>query len=284
MVKIASGGVGDVSDARTYQYHYRPLQMGTQIHVVSGTVSTRCSLGFPAYYEVYLEPDIVVVYGVITASHCGLMVASVYQNVSGTNNFIGYMRDEGRFDLDNLVNPNDVDATFIPVESYVYRSPHPRPPPQTVSALIHQRGVIVAIGGYISSEWDLLQARLNNIVISKAGSASGYEEGYVRFCRIYPTYQVACRDERIGWYFITTAFGRPGDSGGPAYHSYTVVRDGMELIYARVYGTLIGVKATGEVSAVFCKRDIPDLCLPTAFTILYNVTTLRGVSPLTFEG
>ena len=122
MVKIASSGVGDVSDARTYQYRYRPLQMGTQIHVVSGTVSTRCSLGFPAYYEVYLEPDIVVVYGVITASHCGLMVASVYQNVSGTNNFIGYMRDEGRFDLDNLVNPNDVDATFIPVESYVYRS------------------------------------------------------------------------------------------------------------------------------------------------------------------
>jgi hypothetical protein len=194
------------------------------------------------------------------------------------------MRDEGRFDLDNLVNPNDVDATFIPVESYVHRSPYPRPPPQTVSALIHQRGVIVAIGVYISSERDLLQARLNNIVISKAGSASGYEEGYVRYCRIYPTYQVACRDERIGWYFITTAFQRPGDSGGPAYHSYTVVRDGMELIYARVYGTLIGVKATGEVSAVFCKRDIPDLCLPTAFTILYKVTTLRGVSPLTFEG
>jgi hypothetical protein len=194
------------------------------------------------------------------------------------------MRDEGRFDLDNLVNPNDVDATFIPVESYAYRSPYPRPPPQTVSALIHKRGVIVAIGGYISSERDLLQARLNNIVISKAGSASGYEEGYVRYCRIYPTYQVACRDERIGWYFITTAFQRPGDSGDPAYHSYTVVRDGMELIYARVYGTLIGVKATGEVSAVFCKRDIPGLCLPTAFTILYNVTTLRGVSPLTFEG
>jgi hypothetical protein len=37
----------------------------------------------------------------------------------------------------------------------------------------------------------------------------------------------------------------------------------------------------GEVSPRCIIGNGVEMCMPTAFTILYNVTTLRGVTPLT---
>lgn len=113
-VLITYSQVGSASDARTYQYCYRPLQMGTQIEIVhEGSRLGPCSLGFPAYYERAVRADLIAVYyGVIIASHCGLQGDSVYQSVTRSNNYIGYMRNEGRFTLGELLaNPWDVDAT-----------------------------------------------------------------------------------------------------------------------------------------------------------------------------
>jgi hypothetical protein len=181
-ILIAYSQAGSVDDARSYQYRYRPLQMGTQIVVVDSAGSRRCSLGFPAYYERVVSPDLAVVYyGVVTASHCGLRNASVYQNVTGSNNYIGYMRDEGRFNISNVVNPDDVDATFVVVESYTYKPGSPRPPPQIVSAYIHHQGIAIPIAGYISSEEQLWIARYTNLLIRKAGRTTGYEEGFKDF-------------------------------------------------------------------------------------------------------
>ena len=293
-ILIAYSQVGSVDDARSYQYRYRPLQMGTQIQVVfehNGVVYVaNCSLGFPAYYERVVSPDLVVVYyGVVTASHCGLRNASVYQNVTGSNNYIGYMRDEGRFTYGTIIHdPNDVDATFVVVESYTYEPGSPRPPPQIVSAYIRDislAGSTVPIGSYISKEQDLWIAREASLLINKAGRTTGLEAGYVRYCQVNPTRQVACyyTNPNWGWLFITTAYGARGDSGGPAYEVYTVAVDRMYVKYAKVYGTLIGYSRTetwGEVSPRCIIGNGVEMCMPTAFTILYNVMTLRGVTPL----
>ncbi len=288
-ILIAYSQVGSVDDARSYQYRYRPLQMGTQIQVVfqhNGVVYVaNCSLGFPAYYERVVRPDLAVVYyGVITASHCGLRNSPVYQNVTGSNNYIGYMRDEGRFNYSTIINdPNDVDATFVIVESYTYRPGSPRPPPQIVSAYIHNLGVAIPIAGYISSEQQLWHARNTNLLIRKAGRTTGYEEGYIRLCETSPRNQVACNDDEFGWSFITTAYGARGDSGGPAYAYSIEFRRGYAWIYG---GGLIGrANVTGvqwgEVISSCISTGGIRMCMPTWFTILYNVTTLRGVVPLT---
>jgi hypothetical protein len=296
-ILIAYSQVGSVDDARSYQYRYRPLQMGTQIQVVfehNGVVYVaNCSLGFPAYYDSPLYPGSpirVVVYGVITASHCGLRDSLVYQNVTGSNNYIGSMRDEGRFTYGAIIHdPNDVDATFVIVERYTYFSGSPRPPPQIVSAYIRDislAGSTVPIGSYISKEQDLWIAREASLLINKAGRTTGLEAGYVRYCQVNPTRQVACyyTNPNWGWLFITTAYGAISDSGGPAYEVYTVPVDRMYVKYAKVYGTLIGYSRTetwGEVSPRCIISNGVEMCMPTAFTILYNVTTLRGVTPLT---
>lgn len=288
-ILIAYSQVGSVDDARSYQYRYRPLQMGTQIQVVSsyngGLVDVvNCSLGFPAYYEIadYNLRVVTVTYGVVTASHCGFRDALVYQNVTGSNNYIGYMRDEGRYTIRFIANPWDVDATFVVVESYTYRLGSPRPPPQIVSAYIHHRGIAIPIAGYISSEQQLWHARDTNLLIRKAGGSTGYEEGYIRLCNVDPRL-IACNDNEYGWLFITTAYGYYGDSGGPAYAYYRELgRD-----YAWIYGgSLIGGARRpgvqwGEVISSCTSTGGIQICMPTWFTIVYNVTRLRGVVPLT---
>jgi hypothetical protein len=287
-ILIAYSQAGSVDDARSYQYRYRPLQMGTQIQVVfeyNGLVYVaNCSLGFPAYYVRVVSPDLAVVYyGVVTASHCGLRNSPVYQNVTRSNNYIGYMRDEGRFNHSTIINdPNDVDATFVVVESYTYKPGSPRPPPQIVSAYIHHQGIAIPIAGYISSEEQLWIARNTNLLIRKAGRTTGYEEGYIRLCDVNPR-QVACNDDEFGWSFITTAYGARGDSGGPAYAYHIELRRGYAWIYG---GSLIGGANVsgvqwGEVISSCISTGGIRMCMPTWFTIVYNVTRLREVVPLT---
>jgi hypothetical protein len=264
--------------------------MGTQIQVVfehNGVVYVaNCSLGFPAYYDSPLYPGSpirVVVYGVITASHCGLRDSLVYQNVTGSNNYIGSMRDEGRFTYGAIIHdPNDVDATFVIVERYTYFSGSPRPPPQIVSAYIHHRGIAIPIAGYISSEQQLWHARNTSLLIRKAGRTTGYEEGYIRLCNVNPR-QVACNDDEFGWSFITTAYGAGGDSGGPAYAYYIELGRSYAWIYG---GSLIGGANVsgvrwGEVISSCISTGGIRMCMPTWFTIVYNVTRLREVVPLT---
>jgi hypothetical protein len=287
-ILIAYSQAGSVDDAKSYQYRYRPLQMGTQIQVVfehNGVVYVaNCSLGFPAYYERVVSPDLAVVYyGVVTASHCGLRNSPVYQNVTGSNNYIGYMRDEGRFTYRTIIHdPNDVDATFVIVESYTYRPGSPRPPPQIVSAYIHHQGIAIPIAGYISSEQQLWHARNTSLLIRKAGRTTGYEEGYIRLCNVNPD-RVACNHDTFGWSFITTAYGAGGDSGGPAYAYYIELRRSYAWIYG---GSLISVatgpgRQIGEVISSCTSTGGIQICMPTRFTIVYNVTRLRGVVPLT---
>jgi hypothetical protein len=286
-ILIAYSQVGSVDDARSYQYRYRPLRMGTYIEIVhNGTILGYCSLGFPAYYDSPLYPGSsirVVVYGVITASHCGYAGDSVYQNVTVSNNYIGSMRDEGRFTYRTTIyNSNDVDATFVIVERYTYFSGSPRPPPQIVSAYIHHLGVVIPIAGYISSEEQLWTARNTNLIIRFAGTTTGYEEGNIRFCETSPRNQVACNNPVFGWIFIATTYGAGGDSGGPAYAYYTELRRG----YAWVYGTRVGGinqpgYQWGETIVECTTSNGVQLCRPRAYTILYNVTTLREVVPLT---
>jgi len=192
------------------------------------------------------------------------------------------MRDEGRFDISNVVNPNDVDATFVVVERYTYFSGSPRPPPQIVSAYIHHQGIAVPIAGYISSEEQLWIARNTSLLIRKAGRTTGYEEGYIRLCNVNPR-QVACNDDEFGWSFITTAYGAGGDSGGPAYAYYIELGRGYAWIYG---GSLIGGANVsgvrwGEVISSCISTGGIRMCMPTWFTIVYNVTRLREVVPLT---
>ncbi len=289
-VLITYSQTESVADARTYQYRYRPLQMGTQIQVGYGL----CSLGFPAYYEIadYNLRIVTVTYGVITASHCGLRNSSVYQNVTGADNYIGYMEDEGRFSVGaTIVNPNDVDATFIRVEQYTYNVGMPRPPPQIVSAYIRdvlERGATIPIGSYISSEQDLWNAYRANTSIYKAGRTTGYERGYVRLCEVNLRSNVACNNSVLGWMFITTAYSAGGDSGGPAYSKYTVAIDRMYVTYANVYGITIatfipGVRVGQVVSNCITSNGV-TMCSPTAFAIVYNITKLKDITPLTIGG
>jgi len=186
---IAYSQLGTTEDAREFQYRYRPLQMGTQIQIVSGTrVLGPCSLGFPAYYEV-IDSGLRVVgvfYGVVTASHCGYAGNSVYQNVTGSNNYIGYMRDEGKFGFYvELRDPSLLsDSTFIIVESYVYSVGSPRPSPQIVSFYIHYwpGNVTLPIAGYIGNEQDLWNAYQNQWTLYKSGRTTGVEADRIILC------------------------------------------------------------------------------------------------------
>jgi len=60
------------------------------------------------------------------------------------------------------------------------------------------------------------------------------------------------------------------------------IEGGLRAIHAKVYGTLIGGKAqVGEVRANCITTEGVTMCTPTWFTISYNVTNFREVTPLT---
>jgi len=285
---IAYSQWGTTGDAREFQYRYRPLRMGTQIEIVNGTrVLGRCSLGFPAYYEVPRTADwIVVVYDVVTASHCGYAGNSVYQNVTRSNNYIGYMRDEGRIDYRNVVNTNVPDATFIVVESYTYRTGDPRPPPQIVSYYIHHLGSTLIISNYARSE-AYIRSILSYPLIGKAGRTSGYEAGNITRltdemirdigCLIVDSDRIFCYTYRYGWVFLINAYGGPGDSGGPLYIRY------------RSFALVLGITVAGappDFSWADCVNATytTNLCSPTAVNPLCNITNALGLIPYSYSG
>jgi len=265
--------------------------MGTQIQIevvrpgeTNIASISICSLGFPAYYEIVDGGlrIITIFYGVITASHCGYVNNRVYQNVTGSNNYIGYMRDEGRFSYgDVIVDPNGIDATFIVVESYTYKIGDPRPKPQIVSHYIHHRGITVPIERYIASEQDLWNA-YNQLTIIKAGRTTGYEAGRIVLCRTNPP-SIACIHEVLGWFFLTTAYASPGDSGGP--HYAFVQRSPLSAeIVVKVYGISIAMAPSsgiqyGEVTSNCIIDNGVWLCMPTFVAILYNITQYLNVIP-----
>jgi len=282
---IAYSQLGTTEDAREFQYRYRPLQMGTQIVIdVVAPNGTRlipriCSLGFPAYYEVPRTADwIVVVYGVVTASHCGYAGNSVYQNVTIYNNYIGYMRDEGKFGVgDELLNRNLLsDSTFIRVESYVYSVGSPRPSPQIVGYYIHMPGnVTVPINGYIRNEQDLWNTYQNQWTLYKSGRTTGVEAGPIILCHNTTQQLVACWDtDWGGFYFLINAYGMGGDSGGPVY--MLRYEDGfLRLRVAVVYGITWFIEFTNCIT----DRLGNWLCRPTGVSILYNITADLRVIP-----
>ncbi|MGC9010513.1 MAG: hypothetical protein ACP5I7_07900, partial [Sulfolobales archaeon] len=219
---------------------------------------------------------------------CGYVNNRVYQNVAGSNNYIGYMRDEGRFSYgDIIIDPNGIDATFIVVESYTYKIGDPRPKPQIVSHYIHHRGITVPIERYIASEQDLWNAYYLNLTVIKAGRTTGYEWGLIRLCNVNPR-QVACFTETgvgrfIGWYFQTTAYGAPGDSGGPHYAFVQRSPLSAELV-VQVYGISVAVARYsgiqfGEVTSNCIIDNGVGLCMPTFVAILYNITQYLNVKP-----
>jgi len=265
-------------DAREFQYRYRPLRMGTLIQIESGIWVRNCSLGFPAYYEVPVADGswIVVVYGVVTASHCGYADSRVYQNVTGSNNYIGYMRDEGKFGLGmELVNRSLLsDSTFIVVERHVYRKGSPRPSPQIVSYYIHMPGnVTVPIAGYAKNEQDLWNAYQGQWILYKSGKTTGLERGPIILCD-RTLRLVACRAATVGgFYFYIDAYGYRGDSGGPV-HRLRYVDGLLRVRVADVYG--IAWFMLGN-----CTKDRlgNELCRPTGASILYNITADLRVIP-----
>lgn len=274
---IAYSSFGTSEDAVSYQYKYRPLRMGTQIQIeVVRSDGTRigvanCSLGFPAYYEV-VDSGLgvaTVCYGVVTASHCGYVGNRVYQNATGTDNYIGYMRDEGRLGLgEEVLNANMLsDSTFITVECYTYNVGNPRPRPQIVSGIIHASTSVV-ISGYISSEQDLWQAYQNQIVLYKSGRTTGLEAGRLMLCN---GYNIACQNPTVNYSFLFNAYCWYGDSGGSVYRLIVY----REVSYAIVFGITVGF------SEYDCSRDAlgVQLCRPTAAAILYNITADLKITP-----
>jgi hypothetical protein len=271
-VLIAHSQSGRAIDARTYQYRYRPLQMGTQ--VMNETVG-RCSLGFPAYYEVvdYNLRIVIVTYGVVTASHCGYRGARMYQNVTGTNNYIGYMREEGRYYVGNrTADPSiPVDAAFIVVESYSYPIGGSRPPPQVVSNLVHELGASYRVTEYLNNERTLWDIYNRSARVIKAGRTTGFEAGYILQCA--PN-RIACRLVNGMWIFLISAYGAPGDSGGLIYWNYTVRTPYDIQIKYMGLGITIGSPEWGCIEV-----DNVRMCRPIVGNLVYNITRVLGVTP-----
>jgi hypothetical protein len=261
---------GSINDARTYQYRYRPLQMGTQIEIF---LTGLCSLGFPAYYERVGANLIYVHYGVVTASHCGNRSFWVFQNVSGSNNLIGSFREEGRYydSRQRIANPNiPVDAAFIEVESYAYSPGSPRPRPQIVDNLLHELGITWRITDYLSSERTLWDIYNRSARVIKAGRTTGFEAGYILQCALN---RIACRLNGE-WIFIVSAYGAPGDSGGLIYWNYTV-RTPYD-IQTRYMGLGIGV-ALLRIDCTTVNGE--TMCRPIMGNLLYNITRALGITP-----
>lgn len=279
---------GTTEDARQFQYRYRPLRMGTQIQIEAvrdDRLIDRplCSLGFPAYYEIidYGLKVVTVYYGVVTASHCGYVNNGVYQNVTGADNYIGYMRDEGRYGLgDELANPNlTSDSTFIVVESYTYSLWESRPPPRIVSTLIQYSPQAwpytetIPIRDYIRSEQDLRIAYQYQRVLYKSGRTTGLEFGRIIQCG---SNQIVCRlNSGNEYYFLFNASTWRGDSGGPVFEINSVRVDGLKAYYAKVYGITVFV----ETSYCITDRLGNTLCGPTGASILYNITADLRIIP-----
>jgi hypothetical protein len=273
-VLIAYSQSGRAIDARTYQYRYRPLQMGTQITIVDSAGSRWCSLGFPAYYEDvdYNLRIVIVTYGVVTAAHCGLRDASVYQNVTGTNNYIGYLREEGRYYVSDVIADSSipVDAAFIVVESYSYPIGGSRPLPQVVSNLVHELGASYRVTEYLSSERTLWEIYNRSARVIKAGRTTGFEDGRIIQCG---PGTIICRWNGE-WVFLISAYAARGDSGGLIYWNYTV-RTPYD-IQVKLMGLGITVATTGtECISV----DGVTMCRHTVGNLLYNITRVLNVTP-----
>jgi len=290
--------VGTDEDAVTYGYtwRYRPLRGGTQIQIEvvppggSLIATPKCSLGFPAYFET-VEGGlgiITVYYGYVTASHCGYVYNSVYQNTTGTNNYIGYMRYEGRVGFYGVVNPNLPDATFIVVETYIYTPSQPRPQPQNVKPYIHHLGSIAIITNYITGESDIRYAHEAQLELITSGRTSGYEAAriipapfYVRtnYCRPSSPDYLFCYWYDYGWIFFVDTYGAPGDSGGPVYRH--IVDSITRRHYTTVYGIIVGGGTPYDREWATCISGTYTgwLCKPTMVAPIYNITTAYGLTP-----
>jgi hypothetical protein len=262
---------GSIDDARTYQYRYRPLQMGTQIEIF---LTGRCSLGFPAYYERVVGDRIYVHYGVVTASHCGNRTLGwVYQNATGANNYIGYFREEGRYydSRRRIADPNiPVDAAFIEIEWYTYSPGSPRPRPQIVDNLLHELGITWRITDYLSSERTLWDIYNRSARVIKAGRTTRFEAGYIIPCTVD---RIACQ-LNSEWVFFIFAYGAPGDSGGLIYWNYTVRTP--HDIQIRYMGLGIAV-ASLRVDCITVNGE--TMCRPVMGNLLYNIKRALGITP-----
>jgi hypothetical protein len=230
---------------------------------------------FPAYHEVvdYNLRIVIVTYGVVTASHCGYRGTRMYQNVTGTNNYIGYMREEGRYYVGNrTADPSiPVDAAFIVVESYSYPIGGSKPPPQVVSNLVHELGASYRVTEYLNNERTLWDIYNRSARVIKAGRTTGFEAGYILQCA---SNRIACRLVNGMWIFLISAYGAPGDSGGFIYWNYTVRTPYDIQIKYMELGITIGSPEWGCIVV-----DNVRMCRPIVGNLVYNITRVLGVTP-----
>ena len=219
-----------------YDDRYRPLRMGTLIEIVQRDAPVAaCSLGIPAYYDYYLSPDEHVrVYGVITASHCGDTYDSVYQNVTSSQNYIGYVEIDGRIcsccGFLCIRDESLPDAAFVAVETeYCGLSCDG---PNVVSASLQHGFMVRNLNAKISSCQDLYQIYNEEKIVFKGGARTGLTWGLLSALNG----DVCIYNPFLGHIFLADFPTDKGDSGGIVYTVDYINRSVKYIVLGIVVG------------------------------------------------
>jgi hypothetical protein len=233
-----------VAMAQSWRDRVRPLIGGVQIQ----NDRTQClaSIGFTAYWEFVDHGVTWRTYGFVTASHFANHSDAIYQNITGSNNYVGSVIFDPSF-------PRRIDSLFVGTESVIKGTAPTSVAPRVLIDPNCQHNV----HGYKSRS----QMRINERVY-KVGRTTGRTEGsIVRF--VDKLTRVGDTDVVINYYVAATFPVQPGDSGGTVYRIFITKPDYPTYLY--IYGTVIGVNAT---HAFFSPTDgiISDLGI-NVFTV-----------------
>ncbi|MEM2404532.1 MAG: hypothetical protein QXR05_05230 [Candidatus Methanomethylicia archaeon] len=225
-----------ILSAQSWQDRVRPLIGGIQIQ--NGNTGGIFSLGFIVYYE-YVEMGITWrCYGFVTVSHAVDLGDNIYQNVVGSNNYVGYVERDLPFPRENS------DSAFIHTETVQKGTAPSKVAPQVLIDPNCKHNV----HGYKS-----MSQMQRGEYICKVGRTTGRTDGYIK---------EFLHNSYYGWQVLTTCSVETGDSGGTFYRIFITSPDRPTYLY--IYSIVQGKVSAShdpDIKSAFSPTDkiIADL-------------------------
>lgn len=212
-----------VAMAQSWQDRVRPLIGGVQIE--NDRAQLRASIGFTAYWEFVDHGVTWRTYGFVTASHFANHSDAIYQNIIGSNNYVGSVIFDPSF-------PRRTDSLFVYTESVIKGTAPTSVAPRVLIDPNCQHNV----HGYKSRS----QMQIGETVY-KVGRTTGRTSGQI--VEFVNRTMVGRETDVIVNYSVAATFpAQPGDSGGTVYRIFITKPDYPTYLY--IYGIVFGVNAT----------------------------------------